>query len=51
MDFFFSEFLKNIISILAIVVILFLVDVKMAFLTLLMTPIMIGLGLFFILKV
>ncbi len=50
-NFFFTEFFKNIISILAIVVILFLVDVKMAFLTLLMTPIMIGLGLFFMLKI
>ncbi|MDQ7022808.1 MAG: ABC transporter ATP-binding protein [Candidatus Gracilibacteria bacterium] len=50
-EFFFTEFFKNIISILAIVVILFLVDIRMAFLTLLMTPIMIGLGLFFMLKV
>ena len=51
MSFFFTEFFKNVVSILAIVVILFLVDVKMAFLTLLMTPIMIWLGFFFMLKV
>ncbi len=51
MNFFFLEFLKHIIWILFIVIILFYVNVKMAILTLLMAPIMIGLGFYFMLKV
>ena len=50
-DFAFKEFLKNVISILFIISILFFIDVKMALLTLIMVPVMISLGLFFMLKV
>ncbi len=48
--FFFTDFVKSISSILAIIVILFLVDFKMAVLTLFMVPFMVTLGIFFMKK-
>ena len=50
-DFIFRDLIWNISSILFIIIILFSINVKMAFITLIMMPIMIAMWLFFMIKI